>query len=989
LVRFLLIYKVSHQQIRSTLTWAFKLKFHEIVHLMEKLKMKKTLLSVFTLLLFTIGSANSITAQDIKVVVRGQNAVLNYQVVDEGKLLVSVQDGNEEPIRGLTGVDFNVGSGIQKAEIVSAAPLETTEEIALNIVFVVDNSFSMKERRAVKPLLTAMDEFFKTVRPIDNIHLVVFDDDPAMKVEQYALHTKAFKSSDVPELQNFLRESLEQRSTGKTYLYEAMAAGIDIVRRMPDKDQKFMVVFSDGEDLNSSMSTAFIEEQAKGIKNFEAFCVDYMPGARLNRFLTSFAKTHDGRIWKATSASELLPIFQAFTSTLRFRYVVTYRLLDPLTAEPGEFNFEMLTKVDGSPLSPCLFFDTGKSEIPADYVLIKDPVEAASFDASSLTTALDRYLNILNLVGQNLVQDSSARLKIVGCNSDNGIEKGNLDLSARRAASVMSYLEEIWGIDSSRMDLETRNLPANATPMDVVGARPENQRVEIIYDSNEMQTAIEDGFMVETNGRRELAVKTGLFAEAGISDWQLIIFGDDQPLKTLTGQGEIKSSHVLTLQELDIAKLTTLGSLGLQARVTDTGGEVHETEKIVLPVSVSREKWDETLVRPPRGSLFLEPAVVTIEELTTIDSSPFLNYIYFETGDSEIPTRYNILHSQSDSRKFDESRLKGTLEKHHNVLNILGRRLLDHADARIRIVGCNSHRDVERGKTDLSRSRAEAVRAYLKYIWGIESSRMQVEARNLPTVASTSSRSEGREENQRVEIYSDSPALLDIVKSTYVQEISDARQFLIKPQIHSGYEIDHWTIKLTGDGMPIESLSGKRDIEPAYHLALADVGLRKLSAYRTITADIEVTDRKGQTTFAKSDADVRFIKRKELLAQKEGYRVLEKYALILFDFNRSDIKAHNKRIVDRIVTRIKEIPEATVSIIGHTDTIGHEAYNLDLSTKRAKAAYDHILAGGVPAGDNITYKGIGPHDALFDNELPEGRALNRTVTVTLEYEQKD
>ena len=54
-----------------------------------------------------------------------------------------------------------------------------------------------------------------------------------------------------------------------------------------------------------------------------------------------------------------------------------------------------------------------------------------------------------------------------------------------------------------------------------------------------------------------------------------------------------------------------------------------------------------------------------------------------------------------------------------------------------------------------------------------------------------------------------------------------------------------------------------------------------------------------------------------------------------------------------------------------------------------ETAYEHILAGGVPAGDNITYEGIGPHDALFDNALPEGRALNRTVTVTLEYEQKE
>ena len=951
--------------------------------------MKKILLPSFMLLFYVFNFTNGIIAEDLKVVLRDRQAALNYQVVDEGKLLISVLDVNEEPIRGLTGEDFKVGSGIQKAEILSAAPLETTEEVPLNIVFVVDNSFSMKERHAVKPLLTAMDEFFKTVRPIDNIHLVVFNDQPTMKVKQYGLHTKTFNSSDILKLQNFLTESLEHGSTGKTYLYEAMAAGIDIVRRMPDKDQKFMVVFSDGEDLNSSLSTSLIEKQAEGIKNFEAFCVDYMPGAKLDRFLTSFAKTHNGRIWKATSASELLPIVQAFTTTLRYRYVVVYRVLDPIIAEPVELNFEMLAMVDGSPLSNCLFFETGKSEIPADYVLIGDPSDVVSFDANTLTTAMSRYRNILNLVGQNLARNSTSRIKVVGCNSDSGIEKDNLDLSERRAASVISYLQEIWGIDASRMDIETRNLPADATPMDVVGAGSENQRVEIIYDSKDMGTAARDGFIVETSGRRDLTVKTNLFAEAGFSNWELTVFGDGQPLKTITGQGEIEPVHVFTLKELGMASLTTFGTLGVQVQVTDTKGEVFETEKVILPLTVSMEKWDDTMIRPPRGSIALEPATVTIEELTTIDSSPFLNYIYFETGDSEIPRRYNVFHSQSEAQNFDASDLKGTLEKHHNILNILGRRLLDHADARIRIVGCNSNRDVEQGKIDLSRSRAEAVRAYLKYIWGIEGSRMEVEANNLPAVASTSSRSEGREENQRVEIYSDSPALLDIVKSTYVQEISDAKQFLIQPQIYSGYGIDRWTIKLTGDGIPIESLSGEGDIEPAYHLALADVGLRKLSTYRRITADIAVTDRKGQTASANADANIRFIKRQERLAQKEGYRVLEKYALILFDFDRSDIKEHNKEIVDRIVARIKEVSSAKVSILGHTDTIGDEAYNLDLSTKRAKAAYDHILAGGVPAGDYITFQGIGPDDATFDNDLPEGRALNRTVTVTLEYEQKE
>ena len=116
---------------------------------------------------------------------------------------------------------------------------------------------------------------------------------------------------------------------------------------------------------------------------------------------------------------------------------------------------------------------------------------------------------------------------------------------------------------------------------------------------------------------------------------------------------------------------------------------------------------------------------------------------------------------------------------------------------------------------------------------------------------------------------------------------------------------------------------------------------------------------------------------------------MEKYALILFDFDRADIKERNRTVVDRIVARIKEVPDARVTIEGHTDTIGKEAYNIDLSKRRAKAAYDMILASEGINAENITYEGTGPHNPLFENQLPEGRALNRTVTVTLEYEQQN
>jgi outer membrane protein OmpA-like peptidoglycan-associated protein len=99
------------------------------------------------------------------------------------------------------------------------------------------------------------------------------------------------------------------------------------------------------------------------------------------------------------------------------------------------------------------------------------------------------------------------------------------------------------------------------------------------------------------------------------------------------------------------------------------------------------------------------------------------------------------------------------------------------------------------------------------------------------------------------------------------------------------------------------------------------------------------------------------------------------------------IKERNKTLIHQIVKRIKEIPDATVTVIGHTDSIGKEDYNIELSKRRAQEAYKQILASGLVPSERITYEGAGPYKALYDNGLPQGRAFNRTVTVALEYEE--
>jgi outer membrane protein OmpA-like peptidoglycan-associated protein/Mg-chelatase subunit ChlD len=932
-------------------------------------------------------------AEDIQIQLSGHEARLTYQVLEDGRLLISAKNAENSPIRGLNADDFVVQQGIKKAKILSAEPLETTEDVPLNIVFVIDNSFSMKQRQAVKPLLAALDDFLKTVRPIDNIHFVVFSDETSAHVKKYDLHAKSFHSSNTAQLKQFLTESFDDGQTSKTYLYEAMVAGIDIIRKMPEKDQKFLVVFSDGEDLNSDLEKNVVESEAVDIKNFEAFCVDYMPGAKINRFLKTFAENHDGHVSKATSATELLPIFQAFSTTLLFRYVVSYQILDPpggtLTLETAELNYEMLTLLDGAPIGYKVFFESGKNEIQATYNLLASNTQTQSFDSKNIRGAMQRYHNILNLIGNRLRANPDTHIRIVGCNSDTGVEKDNLELSQKRAETVKNYLQEIWAIEDVRMQIEARNLPAQSAAGDVIGSRAENQRADILFESARVEARAANEFVVESQNVDSLNINPRIVAGYGIANWELTILAGDQPVKTLTGEQHLEPVISISPVELGLEKLAASGTLQARIRVTDIYNDTYETATAVCPVKISKTILIHELVKPPGGSVAIKPDKLTIEELTTIDSSPLLNFVFFESGESEIPVRYITFANQASTDTFDESSLKDTMEKYYQVLNIIGSRLRTNPEARIKIVGCNSNRGDEHARKDLSQGRAESVRAYLKYIWGIESSRMTLEARNLPSVASTGSVSEGRQENQRVEIYSDTDGILDTIKSTYVEEICDAKEIQILPSINAGYNLANWTVALTGDGIPLESVSGQGDLQSIYPFDLQKLNLSKIGKCENIGASIEVTDQKGQAHKTFASASVNFIKREEVLAQKKGYRVLEKYALILFDFNRADIKAHNKVVMDRIIARIKEVPTAKVTIVGHTDSIGKEMYNIDLSMRRAKAAYDVILAEGVAEGDHLSYAGAGPHDPLFDNNLPEGRALNRTVTVTLEYETKE
>jgi outer membrane protein OmpA-like peptidoglycan-associated protein len=663
------------------------------------------------------------------------------------------------------------------------------------------------------------------------------------------------------------------------------------------------------------------------------------------------------------------------------KYVLTYELLNPVAIEPKSLIFEALTTTTGRLAADKVFFHTGRSEIPDQYVLFKECEAADEFRPDALKGALNRHLNLLNFVGQALREKPEARIGIVGCNSDNGPEKDNLVLSQLRAEAVKDYLQRIWGIAAARMLIEARNLPVEPSPSDTREGRMENQRVEFVFESDEDQSRIAGSLIAEARNRNVIGVKLDVYARPGLRHGEIHVHGNDRRLKTLPIGSDLQMTFWVPIDDLGRDKIAALNSIEATIWMTDATGRVYQAASDLCHIKTNPRELVREIGHPPYGAVKLEPESLTVEEITVSDHSPLLNHIFFDTGRSEIPARYHLLRTRSEAQAFDEKALKSTVEKYRHLLNIIGKRCAERPRAKLTLIGCNSAFGEEKVRTDLSRRRAEAVRSYLQTIWGIDPSRLPMEARGLPVSAGAADVPEHRIEHQRVEILADDAVILDPVQSNYVEAMCDTDKLRIIPEVENGLTLKSWSIEIFGDDQRLEELRGQKALEPSYALALRDLGPLHIGGYKAITAVLGVVDSTGRSLKVQDTSSVGVIRR-------EGYKVLEKYALIQFDFNRIEIKGRNQRVMDRVVRRLRELPSASVKIVGRTDSLGNFDSNVALSRKRAERIYEMILASGSVAQSRITFEGRGPADPLCDNDLPEGRAFNRTVMITLEYDQK-
>ena len=106
---------------------------------------------------------------------------------------------------------------------------------------------------------------------------------------------------------------------------------------------------------------------------------------------------------------------------------------------------------------------------------------------------------------------------------------------------------------------------------------------------------------------------------------------------------------------------------------------------------------------------------------------------------------------------------------------------------------------------------------------------------------------------------------------------------------------------------------------------------------------------------------------------------------VLFDTGRATLKPGADRALDRLAQFLKGNPGTRVIVEGHTDSVGSEAYNEELSHRRAQAVTEALSARGVPA-DQYQAKGLGKAYPVASNETPAGRQQNRRVEIVFSDE---
>lgn len=377
------------------------------------------------------------------------------------------------------------------------------------------------------------------------------------------------------------------------------------------------------------------------------------------------------------------------------------------------------------------------------------------------------------------------------------------------------------------------------------------------------------------------------------------------------------------------------------------------------------------------GDNALETPNLRIEEMDVIESYPVLPQIFFgESNTSLAQTGQSLLDSTTIKTFSSGSLTRNQLSVYANLLNIIGQRMSLQPETKITISGYGSNQGPEQGNREVARSRAEAVKAYLTSVWGIEPQRIAVKAGLLPPQPANSATPDGRAENQRIEIAASDLSILEPVEFRDRDLTFTPKTLLIKPSIVEADEVATWRSSLEQGGRQLAVQDGQSELKE--YIWDPQTSLSRPRRDQPLIAKFVVANSNGAEIEARDTLAVDYVTLQMIRSRREEGKQIERYSLIVFDFNSAQLSPANQRTMERVKSRIQ--PESKVRIVGYADRTGNPEYNRALAKRRCLEA-QRVL--GV-TDDRVTIDPIGSDVLVYDNATPEGRSYSRTVQIEIE-----
>ena len=103
---------------------------------------------------------------------------------------------------------------------------------------------------------------------------------------------------------------------------------------------------------------------------------------------------------------------------------------------------------------------------------------------------------------------------------------------------------------------------------------------------------------------------------------------------------------------------------------------------------------------------------------------------------------------------------------------------------------------------------------------------------------------------------------------------------------------------------------------------------------------------------------------------------------LLFGFDSDVVRGDARSNLNELARSLDRYDESNLLIVGHTDAVGRESYNQDLSERRAESAASYLISQGVDR-NRVDTRGLGETEPVATNETDSGRAKNRRVEVAI------